>query len=657
MKRCLMVAATLLLAAFPLATLGQAIFNGGRCDGSYALVSGDHVRFTAGTSSPTPQYLFLIVNSGQGNVILHDGYGDTSVGLYFSAGDLLLLPAARSPFDLYSQATGIQIYYGGAIVGTTGGPICGTGQFGPVVVLTDQKYSLLMESASASSVQIGSYASVVATASGSLPYTLATGHSTVAAPSVPACSGTTCCSPTKTVFGLNGPGSNLLGAYTLFTGGINFDYEVTAPVPLSASAQADPTSGVAPLAVAFTGKASGGSPPYTWDWKFGDGTAHKTVQNPSHTYQSAGTFQPVLTVTDSAGAQSQDKSLSITVSGTLAVVAAGTPLTGNAPLAVAFTATGSGGTPPYTYAWDFGDQTTGSGQTVSHTYAQAGTFHVTLTLTDSASGTATDSHLVVQVSAPGALAAFAQADRSSGPIPLTVNFTGAASGGTAPYTWSWDFGDGSAPATAQNAQHTYAAEGTFAVTLTVHDSAGGTASDGHLQISANSNFGVVAAAVPTVGSSPLAVAFTATASGGTPPYQYSWDFGDGGTSTAQAPTHTYASDGDYPVSLAASDSAGHAASDTHLVIHVGNVPGTPVVTGVQKMPSPFRLKVSGQGFVAGCQVLVNGVSVPQVAYKSGNVLVAKKGGALKAMVPAGTTVCVTVKNPGGLESACFSYTR
>ncbi|MGC8723272.1 MAG: PKD domain-containing protein [Acidobacteriota bacterium] len=656
MKRWLMVAAALLLTALSLAAFGQAVFNGGRCDGSYTLVSGDHVRFTTGTTSPTPQYLFLLVNSGQGNVILHDGYGDTSVGLYFSAGDLLLLPAARSPFDLYSQATGIQIYYGGAIVGTTGGPICGTGQFGPVVVLTDQKYSLQMESASATSVQIGSFASVVATASGSLPYDLATGSSTVAAPSVPACSGTTCCSPTKTVFGLNGPGSNLLGVYTLFTGGIDFDYEVTPPVPLAASAQADPTSGVAPLAVAFTGKASGGSPPYTWDWKFGDGTAHKTVQNPSHTYQSAGTFQPVLTVTDSAGAQSQDKSLTITVSSALSVAAAGAPLTGDAPLAVSFTATGSGGTPPYTYAWNFGDQATGSGQTVSHTYTQAGTFHVSLTLTDSASATATDSHLVVQVSAPGALAAFAQADKSSGPIPLTVNFTGAASGGTAPYTWSWDFGDGSAPATTQNAQHTYSAEGTYTVTLTVQDSAGATATDGHLQITANSNFTVVASAVPTVGASPLTVAFTGTATGGSAPYQYAWSFGDGTTSAVQNPSHTYTSDGDYGVSLSASDSAGHTATDSHLIIHVGLAPGAPIVTNVQKMLNPFRLKIVGQGFITGCQVLIDGVAVP-ATYKSGTVLIAKKGAALKAMVPKGVAVCVTVTNPGGLQSACFSYTR
>jgi len=157
----------------------------------------------------------------------------------------------------------------------------------------------------------------------------------------------------------------------------------------------------------------------------------------------------------------------------LTATAAGTPATGNAPLNVSFTGSASGGTAPYSYSWNFGDgSATSTAQNPTHTYGAAGTYTAKLTVTDSASpaNTAT-STVTVKVSAVGSpLTATASGLPTSGQVPLNVSFTGSASGGTPPYSYSWDFGDGSATSTAQNPSHTYNNAGSYTATLTVTDS-------------------------------------------------------------------------------------------------------------------------------------------------------------------------------------------
>jgi len=163
---------------------------------------------------------------------------------------------------------------------------------------------------------------------------------------------------------------------------------VTEPVdnPPMASASGDPTTGLAPLTVNFIG--SGTDPEGTsvsYLWNFGDG-ATSTLQNPTHIFNSIGTYTVRLTVSDENGTTGEN-TVVITVSALAnnpprALIIA-TPSSGITPLAVTFI--GSGTDPDgriIAYFWDFGDGTSTDEQNPVHTFADVGTHSVTLAVTD-----------------------------------------------------------------------------------------------------------------------------------------------------------------------------------------------------------------------------------------------------------------------------------
>ncbi|MHC4586729.1 MAG: PKD domain-containing protein [Planctomycetota bacterium] len=137
-----------------------------------------------------------------------------------------------------------------------------------------------------------------------------------------------------------------------------------------------------------------------------------------------------------------------------------------------------------------------------------------------------------------------------------VTFTNKSTGTIT--SWFWDFGDGGT-STEQNPSHTYTVAGTYTVSLTAFS---GTCSESVTKTAYITVSDVPIAdfsGLPTSGSAPLTVDFTDLSGGN--PTSWSWDFGDGGTSTEQNPSHTYNGAGTYTVSLTASSTCGSGMSE------------------------------------------------------------------------------------------------
>jgi chitodextrinase len=170
-------------------------------------------------------------------------------------------------------------------------------------------------------------------------------------------------------------------------------------IPLNSNINASPTSGLIPLTVNFTGNATGGVPPYSYSWYFGDDTS-STEQNPTHAYSDAGDFIVTLTVTDNENNQDED-SVIINAYAPLEASCAASPTSGEVPLTVNFTGSAAGGVLPYnSYSWDFGDGTSSSELTPTHTYNDAGNYTLTLTVTDSQSNQNSDSLTIIAYATP-----------------------------------------------------------------------------------------------------------------------------------------------------------------------------------------------------------------------------------------------------------------
>lgn len=346
----------------------------------------------------------------------------------------------------------------------------------------------------------------------------------------------------------------------------------------TASFTLSPTSGTAPLFVQVDSSASSDSDgtivSRSWDW--GDGSTDDVGVTAGHTYTSAGSYTITLTVTDDDGATGVATKV-VTVSAAPpanqppSAAFAASPTSGTIPFSVAVDASGStdaDGTIA-SYAWDWGDGTPGdSGVTATHVYNVAGSYTLTLTVTDDDAATDTATVQITASDPPNVppVASFTVTP-ASGTRPLAVDVDASASldtdGSIASYLWEW--GDGTADGSSVTASHTFTVAGVYEIRLTVTDDDGETDTTTQTvtvndppvppNVAPTAEF----SATPVSGTAPLTVNVDAGGSSDSDGTiaSYSWNWGDGtANGSGETTSHEYTVAGTYTLSLTVTDNDG-----------------------------------------------------------------------------------------------------
>lgn len=312
-------------------------------------------------------------------------------------------------------------------------------------------------------------------------------------------------------------------------------YILINPAP-TADFAADITKAcAAPLTVNFSDLSAGA---VSWQWDFGDGNT-STLQNPANTYTAVDSFTVTLVVTNADNCSDTIVRTDFIQIAPPAVAFDGDNRYGCIPRTVDFADSSYSVNPIANWLWDFGDSTTSSQQNPSHTYTVSGSYHVSLTITDTlgCSATLVDSNFVGAGEPP--LVDF-YADPLVACIYTPVSFFNNTINST---SWHWDFGDGGTSDEFEPT-HTYSDTGYFSITLIARDNGcpDTLEIDDYVYVSPPD-------AVFTVAydcNDPLTVSFI---DGSLAPDTWFWDFGDGSNDSVPSPTHTYAATGTYHVTL------------------------------------------------------------------------------------------------------------
>jgi gliding motility-associated-like protein len=308
------------------------------------------------------------------------------------------------------------------------------------------------------------------------------------------------------------------------------------PLPVPNFTAPDVTDCKVPFTVNFTNLSAGA---VSWQWDFGDGGT-SNLQNPSHTYTTLGNYTVKLVVTGANGCsdsiiQNQFVRIQAPV-----VAINGLPQEGCVPYTAALNANVTAVDGVLTYLWDFGDGFTAATANPSHIYPNQGTYTVKLFITTNDG--CTDSSVRVNAITVGNKPV---ADFSAAPLAQCVAQQVQFTNLTVPSDrWLWDFGNGTGTSALQNPSYAYPDTGTYTIRLIAWN-------NGCADTVIKTNF---ITALPPIARFSLAyncgnklqVSFTDQS---VLPQTWLWNFGDGNTSTAANPVHTYSVFGSYTVTL------------------------------------------------------------------------------------------------------------
>jgi gliding motility-associated-like protein len=321
---------------------------------------------------------------------------------------------------------------------------------------------------------------------------------------------------------------------------VKTNYITVSAAPV-ASFSANITTACVPATIQFTDEST--EPPgagniTSWLWDFGDGNS-STLQNPSHVYATTGFYSVSLVVTSSSGCTGvtgRNRYIRV-VDGIEANFDFTQSVTCRPPFNINFVDQSSG-PGNFTYTWNFGNGApTSNLQNPTAVYTAPGTYPVQLTVQSSLGcGGTIQKDIVLAANATDF------SFPASNCVGKAVNFVNNSN--PVPVSSFWDFGDGTTSAQT-NPVKTFLTGGTFTVKL-INDY-GNCRDSATKSITITDNPVVNFAANDSSScSAPFTVQFTDLSPGAV---SWSWNFGDGSTSTEQNPSHTYTSVGSYNVTL------------------------------------------------------------------------------------------------------------
>lgn len=312
---------------------------------------------------------------------------------------------------------------------------------------------------------------------------------------------------------------------------------VVIATPPVANFTASPTSGCGTFQAAFNNTSTPNATIY--DWEFPGGNPSTSIlKNPIVTYSTPGVYPVTLTASNAQGSNTK------TIAGFINVSA--TPVS-----AFAFNQTGltfnftSQASNAGSHLWNFGDGNTSNQINPTHTYAAAGNYTVTLTISNGVCTPANSSQNVTASLAP--VSSFT-VSASTGCAPFTTTFNNTSANN--PTVIQWQFQGGN-PETSSLANPTvlYQNPGSYDVTLITINALG---SDTLIL-----NDYILVETVPSASFTPVSnemtFNFNYTGNGA---LNFLWNFGDGNTSTEENPVHVYQNEGMYTVNLSASNACG-----------------------------------------------------------------------------------------------------
>ncbi|MHB1708716.1 MAG: beta strand repeat-containing protein [Thermoplasmataceae archaeon] len=364
------------------------------------------------------------------------------------------------------------------------------------------------------------------------------------------------------------------------------------------------SSGDSGLTGTFTSSVSGGSLPFTYAWYVG-GSEVGSQANLTYTFNSEGIIEVELRVTDSAG-NSATAYTNVTINAPPVVSISASYQSLDINVRDTFNATGQYGTSPYNYTWYINGAVAGYGASLPYTFGSAGSYSVKVILRDTDGNTASSS---LAITAFGYPVPSILANRTTVDQGMSISFLSGISGGVGPYNYTWELG-GAVIGYGSSIDYTFAAAGTYSVSLSVRDSFGNT---GSVSVSITVNAPMSASISPLQSEidSGQSDTFTSSLSGGTPGYHYLWEINGIAASSQENFTYTFLS-GNYSITLIVTDALGESAS--YVVSIVVNSPLSAAVhveysTVDENITDSISLSASNGTGPYTYAILINGILV------------------------------------------------